>query len=818
MIVKKGINIVHLLIALSLFSVLLPSCFFMEPKVKKYPKGQPFVYANKFELKTDSLSKTQKSELKSRVAAQIDDSMMVRVLDRAIFRGVIKSPPAFDTNAVNKSIQNIKILMNNLGYYRSVVTAAYQTDSSKQSVQRGEYRVTTTFKVDTKKNTLIDSLNYIFPTDDLQNITRENLRNALLKKGQPFTVEKTSAEINRLLGDFRNNGYYNITRGDIYADVDTVNKALLNPDLSDFERIILLARSKNKRPYINVFMRLRPKNDSALPLKYDSTKLIRYHIGDITVYPDFNFLAGTEASNTAWSKDSNLLIKYNSYKYKTSFIASNIFLKRGDLYKEDDYLRTLNNINQLGSWQVVNVQPVIDSVYKDSTGKVDFTFYLTPVKRYSFSANIESSFSTNVTAATGNGNILGFLGNVSLTDRNVGKEGIRATLSLRGGVEYNLSQRGIQNSRELGLTNNYVFPKFIKSIPLVNFFILWKKKPMIYKSTNLSGNISSLNRVGFFNLASFNIGAGYDWKQKRNLSRTAKLNIDYTNLYNESQEFKDAIKDNLFLRNSFQTSLVMGLSTTYLFSLPSKKSNTSQTLKINLEESGVIFGTIKKWLKDPAVLKNLREYVKADVEYKRFINFQKSTLALRAFAGAGTPIRGDSGLPFFKQYFAGGPNSMRAWPIRTLGLGGASFPPYQPGVNRFNDRVGDVQLEMNVEYRYNITPLFNNVLNLKGAVFMDAGNIWSIKKDITITGEDPKLFQLKNLYKQLAVGLGTGFRFDFNYFLVRFDFGFRFKRPDVKENNGWQIPSVNIKNVFGKNGREWRYDNFNFTFGINYAF
>lgn len=824
MIVKKGINIVRCFAILILFSALLPACFIFKKnkipdyKVKNFQKGVPFVYHNKFEIKTDSLSASQKSELKSRIAAQLDDSMMARVLDRAIFKGLIKNPPAFDTNAVNRSMRNIKLLMNNLGYFRAEVSAEHFVDSSNKYIKKGQYPVITTFKVDTKKNTIIDSLNYILPTADLQRITNNKLEDALLKKGKPFTVEKVSGEINRLLADYRNNGYYNINRGDLYADVDTVNKALLNPALSDFERIIILARSKNRRPMINVLMKMRPKIDSVKPTVYDTSKLKKYYIGNINIYPDFNFLRDTSFLETTLSKDSNIRVVYNMYKFKTSYLANNIYLKKGALYREEDYVRTINNINLLGSWQVVNVQSFIDSTYQDSAGRVNFNFYLTPVKRYSFSANVESSFSTNVsTAGSGNGNILGFLSNVSLTDRNVAKQGVRASLSLRGGVEYNTKDNWSQNSRELGLTNNYVFPKFIKVIPLVDLFILWKKKPMIYKSTNLSGNVSSLNRVGFFNLASFSVGAGYDWKQKANLARTAKMNVDYTNLYNESQAFKDAIKDNPFLKNSFQTSLVMGLSTTYLFSLASKKTNIVHSLKINLEESGVLFGEIKKWFKDQTVLKNLRQYVKADVEYKRFINFQKSTLALRAFIGAGTPVRGDSGLPFFKQYFAGGPNSMRAWPIRSLGLGGAAFPVYQPGTSRFNDRVGDVQIEANIEYRYDIAPLFNNVINLKGAVFMDAGNVWAIKKDQNVT-DDPKVFKLNNLYKQLAVGLGTGLRLDFNYFILRFDFGFRFKRPDISANNGWQIPAINLKNVFGKNGRQWRYENYNFTFGINYAF
>ena len=804
MIFYKGSNTIRKWPALLLLPFLLASCF-LPPKVKRYPRNQPFVYNNKFEVKGDSLSSAQKADLKSRVAAQLDDSMVVKVLDRAILQGLIKSPPAFDTLSLNQSVQNIKVLMNNLGYFRAEVNASYKIDSTRKS----QYRVISTFTVNTKKNTLIDSLSYRLPTADLQQLTNDGMKNALLKKGEPYTVEKVSGERNRLISTFRNNGYFKVTPDDIYALVDTINKALLNPNLSDFERILLLNQLKNKRPTINVQVLTRPTGDSL--------KFRRYYIGDITVIPDFNFSGiAFDSLSSKMSKDSTITIRYRRDKYHTSLITNNIFLKKNNLYRDEDYLVTLNNLNQLGPWQVVNITAT-DTVNSNGLPVINFLITLTPVKRLSFSANLESSYSTNVAAATGNGNIVGFLGNVSLTDRNVAKEGARMTHTVRGGIEFNLSQRGIQNSRELGYSNSFVTPKLIRLVP----FLPRKNKILLSRSSSINTNISSLNRVGFFNLASFSIGASYYWKTKPTISKSWKpLYIEYSNLFNESQSFKEARDTNVFLRNSFQTSLVMGMSAGYLYEIPGKKPNRSSSVKINIEESGLLFGTVKKAVNNDAFLKNLREYIKADAEYKHLISYKKSAWAFRVFAGAGTPIRGDSGLPFFKQYFAGGPNSMRAWPIRTLGQGGGKFPVYSPGANRFNDRVGDVQLEANIEYRYNIAQLITNVMALKGALFMDAGNVWAIKRDKTIANgeDDPKVFNFKNLYRQLAVGLGTGFRLDFNYFILRFDFGFRFKKPDVAENNGWQIPSINIKNVFGRNGREWRYNNFNFTFGINYAF
>ncbi len=125
---------------------------------------------------------------------------------------------------------------------------------------------------------------------------------------------------------------------------------------------------------------------------------------------------------------------------------------------------------------------------------------------------------------------------------------------------------------------------------------------------------------------------------------------------------------------------------------------------------------------------------------------------------------------------------MRGWPVRGIGVGAQKLSPY--GSNAFNDRTGDIQLEGNAEYRYNIAPLFSNAVFLKGALFVDAGNIWNVKSS-KIDGEiDSAQFKFKNIIKQLGVSAGTGFRLDFNYFLIRFDLGLRFKRPEITENNG----------------------------------
>ena len=165
---------------------------------------------------------------------------------------------------------------------------------------------------------------------------------------------------------------------------------------------------------------------------------------------------------------------------------------------------------------------------------------------------------------------------------------------------------------------------------------------------------------------------------------------------------------------------------------------------------------------------------------------------------------------------------MRGWPLRGIGVGGQPMPAYG-STGGFNDRTGDMQIEINAEYRYDIARIIPNTLTLRGALFVDAGNIWSVRNTKKDGTADSTQFKFRNIWKQTGISAGTGFRLDFNYFVLRFDFGFRFKRPELFYiNDGWKAPKLGFDNVLNKifspSERKWRYENFNFTVGISYPF
>lgn len=276
-----------------------------------------------------------------------------------------------------------------------------------------------------------------------------------------------------------------------------------------------------------------------------------------------------------------------------------------------------------------------------------------------------------------------------------------------------------------------------------------------------------------------------------------------------------AFETNPFLRTAFNTGYVISQNLTYSVTFAGNRHpNVVNNLRISGEEAGAIFGRFK------GLAGKIYEYIKVETEFRQVIQWRKTSFAYRLFAGIGynysaDPIIGQS-LPFFKQFVAGGPYSMRAWGVRQLGLGSSLVSDTS---TVFRDRFGDIQLETDLEYRYPVTTIGGVKVN--SALFVDIGNIWNLKNNVS--NPNSKL-ALNRLLTDIAIGAGTGLRFDFNYFLVRFDFAYKVKDPARISNNGW----MSIRDFEWRNREFERKDdkgklilkrnNFSFQLGIGLPF
>jgi len=811
----KGINSVKLSVAFFfkiLFAILfLSGCTI----VQKYQKNVPFVFNNNINLKASDASKDEQVIIKSRLNTQLDDSARVNVKDKFFIFHYITNPPVFDTNAVGQSAFNMRSLLINSGFYHPEIMYTFDTVTRKKQ----QKRVTITYNINTGKRTMIDTVAYLFNQPELEALALSTKKESLLQPNTPVSKSGILDETNRLVNLYKNNGYYKFTADEIRATGDTSIAALTSVSEDPFEQLRLLAEANEKKNKPSIRLAFQLNN------LQDSSNLQKYYIKNIYVLPDY--LPGDQYTDTTFQVRAfkSYTAKYHEKLFKFSLLRRNLSIKKDSIFRQSDYFKTINDLYKLGVWE----SPTIDIIEQKDTNLLDLVVKLIPLKRYGFEGNIEMSYSANNATSnistSASGNLLGLSANLSVTDRNVAKSAIRMTNGIKAGVEFNTSHRNSSgtfiNSNELSYSNSLLFPKFIFPLGIYN------KKNLVTNQSFINTNISLINRIDFFNQQVFNTSYGYNWTNSEKHLWSLKLfNFDYRRLYNRSKSFDSTLEENPFLKYSFNTALVMGSGITYSLAKANPRNPKLVTnLTINFEESGLLWDLLKEKNKNSLngnfFNKYLKEFIKTDIKYIFTINHPKSAIAFSAFAGVGIPLsKSDTTLPFFKQYFGGGPNSMRGWPVRGIGVGGQQLAPYQSSGIRFNDRTGDIQLEGNAEYRFNVAPLFSNAVLFQMALFTDIGNIWNFKNTRPDGHVDTTQFNFKNLYKQLGVSSGVGFRFDFNYFLIRFDVAFRFKRPDVLENDGWQFPDINLKNLFGSSydNRLWRYENFNAAIGIGYPF
>jgi outer membrane protein insertion porin family len=746
---------------------------------KNYPANKAFVYNTNFKIDT-KLPQTEKQDLLAKIQNQVDDSLKVNWTSKLFIRKILNKPPVFDTLHATRSIKYI----NDLLYANGYLYSSASWDSSLATMG-DEQRVTVNFSVVTGKVLRIDSTAFSFRDSILQSLAASNKNNSIIIKGEPYTKDKISREIDRLLVIYRNNGYLKINRDDIYAEVDTVVAALIDPGLDPFEQIRLLEEVQKRRenPKINVVFKQRG-NETAEHLQ-------QFTIRNVKIFPERSIGQDTvRFADTAVSNNSITIFSSRNL-FKPSFLLRNNYLKPGALYRQEDVYRTNNAFGQMGAWSQVG----IDVFPIDSVAKLDAHINMYPAKKQYLNVDLEaSSNSADVAPTTSSSNLFGLAVNFGIRNRNVNKQSILSTTNLRFGIELGNKATIIQ-TYQTSLSQNYSIPKFV--LP----FKIRAEKHLLTSRTNLNASAYYTIRRKFLTVQGLNTSIGYEWTNKKN--RTwfySPLNIEFlrkigtdsfTNTFKYFPNYRYLFNDGLII------SQYLRLNTGWA------KSNKAFNIRMQAEESGALFGNIKS-----LDLKNLlSRFVKADIDLRYYINYPRHTWAFRLFGGLGVPygkqldsmgnVQRELTLPWFKSYSAGGPLSMRAWQIRQLGPGS-----YLINDSISPDRFGDVQLEANIEYRFSLGTLFG--IKVKSAFFTDMGNIW-YRNNQGNPKLDAAVFKLNKLYKDLAVAGGTSLRFDFNYFLIRFDWAYKLKNPIYADtNSGW------FQNIKLRKGQ--------FQLGINYPF
>jgi outer membrane protein insertion porin family len=724
---------------------------------KKYQKGKPFVYKVDVVLQNSDLTSSERKVLKENLQNQVDDSLQSKTilafrLIPPFFYYRLSKPAVLDTLSIGRSKTFMTALLNSQGYFGPRITDTLWIDTLKR---KNQMRAHVRFFVHPGKALRYDSIGYDLHTPELQQLAMENREKSLIKKKDPYSIQNISNELDRLLNIYRDHGYYKITKEDLYAELDTVVAALIDPGLDPFEQFQLLdsLSKKTREPTINVVMKQRESKDS--------THLNKYTWGKINVYPDRTILENENTPAPDTVKINGYTIFPTSVKFKLPFIARNISIRPGTLYRQSDYFKTINTFTNLGAWQQVDISM---SERADSSKILDADILLFPAKKQSLNIDFETSRNANDVLTTGN--LFGIGLNLGIRNRNGFRESISSSSSVRFGVE--LGPNIIQTV-QASFSHNIYVPRFITPFKI-------NTDKLINPKTIINFSTAYTDRRQFFDVRSVNTSWGYDWTKNNRNWQYIPFNFEYTNVHKEDSLIR-LEKTYPSLAQAFNNGLI--ISQILAFTTGNTRGRSINFFRAKLEESGAITGLIQNLDKGP-----LRRFLKLDLEYKYFINNPKSTWAFRLFGGYGL-VYGKSGdtalennLPFFKAYFGGGPYSMRAWAVRRLGLGSTDIFEGDK-----TDRFGDMQLEGNIEYRFALGSIAG--IKVKSALFTDVGNIWA-KTIYNNQRVDSTEFKLSRLYTDIAVGAGTSLRFDFDFFLIRLDWAYQIKNPAfAKENYGW---------------------------------
>lgn len=743
--------------------------------VKDYPANTPFIYETNIQL-AGKFSMVERKELTNKLNQQLHDSIRPRRVQRLVgwengprfFYSVLRKPPVYDSSNADKSIIYLQALLNSLGYYRDSITY----DTSLQ-IEQDQYRTVLNFKVDAGKLIQLDSVSFTVGHDTLQKITNVALRESLLKKGQPFAKPLISSELDRLTDVYRNNGYLRFSRDELVAVWDTVGLALIRPTIDPFEQAqqFEALRRRREAPTADVEVRLRDNKDTS--------HLVRYYVGNVVIYPDLS------ADTSLYIPTSTFIKGYEivAYKalYKPKVLAESMHLRRGDLYSQRNYLKTLNRFNSLGSWRLV----AIDGIPRTLSDTVDFSVKLTPHRKYLIDYNLQVS--QNWGSILTQGNLIGI--NVGLQNRNFGRGANIANTNFSAGTE--VTRGDIARTKQLTIGHTIIFPRAIPALK-------WIPSPLKENfKTIFAFNLNYTNRLDYYNLTTINSSWGYEFSWKNKLLTIRLPNIEYA-LLDRGPLLIQLIDSNRSYRYIFNDGIVSSIITN--FTVTGGRKKTANVARFNVEAAGLLTGLFRSKFLD----ENLFRFVKLDADFRQTRSLGRNAFAWRLFGGAGYELPSKHNLnnqylPFFKQYFAGGANSMRAWQLRRLGPGSAikSFDR-----NKYPDRFGDIQLEANAEYRFYLTSIGSFKIN--SVLFTDVGNIWFMRKNPDFPDGE---FRFSKLWKDVAVGAGTGIRGDFGLFLLRLDYAYKVKDPSPE--------TIELQN---KILPDWKINSGQFQLGVTYPF
>lgn len=650
---------------------------------------------------------------------------------------------------------NRKVLQNyaeNNGYFNAQTSSDSTRNGKKASAE---------YTIKPGKQYKIKSVTFPNDSSVLSSAIGGMQRSSLLKIGKPYNLNIIGEERNRIDARLKEKGFYYFNPEFLKVQVDsTVGK----------QEVDLIVKVKNETP-----------KKSQIP----------YKINKIIIYP--NYQIGSDS--LTYLNDSAIVYKdfivYDKEKtFKPRIFDKTLYFKKNDLYNRTNHNLSLNRLVNLGVFKFVKNQFTVS----DTTGNyLDAKYYLTPLPR--------KSFRFEVLAKTNSANYSGTELNINWSNRNTFRGAELFSISLFGGLEVQVSgQNNGFNVYRYGTEANLIWPRFISPFKL-------NSSSGFVPKTKATLGYEFQNRTQLYSLQTLKASFGYLWKENERKEHQLNVTeITYASPQNVTDLYREQILANESLGKVIEKQLIFGptYSYTYTNTMLKRRKNTFY-YKGSFDLSGNIAGLVTgSNIKSGDTTKvfgvPFSQFVKIENEFRHYYKLgEQSQIASRIIVGAGFAYGNSDEMPFIKQFFIGGTNSIRAFRARSIGPG--SFNDTSTS-NFLPDQSGDVKLEFNTEYRAQIYSF------IKGALFIDAGNIWLLNEN---TDKPGAKFSSKFL-DEIAVGVGAGLRFDFSFLVLRTDLAFPIRKPNLPDGQRWVLDQINFGNG------PWRSQNLVFNLAIGYPF
>lgn len=750
--IKNNIRLsqIRFLVVLSIAMAVSPSC-----SVRKYIPEEEFLYTGaKLDIEKDENVKDFK-----RVEAELED--VLRPEPNSKFLGVrwglyfhykAQDNPNFITRFLNKKmgeepvyesqvdLQHIEKVLNNRlenqGFFLSSVSSeVIRKEKKKQSEA--------VYKLNVAEPYLIE--NYTVEADSLPiyKDIRETMEESIIKIGNRFNLNALKVERERIDRALKLKGYYNF-----------------NPDFLVFEA----DTNQHKKRSFDLFLRLKKEAPQAA--------LIPYRLTKVEVHPNY-ILGNRDHEETETELNGKTYVQGEVF-FKPERLDPFILLKEGDYFNPNKSRYTSRRLGSIGAYRFINIQyEEIDSLSTSEEGALKANIYLSPMKKRVLRTEIQMVSKSN--NFTGPGIV------ATISNRNLFKGGETLNISTNFGYEMQIASGGQEglHTIQAGLEPELIFPRMLSPIPInTNFFRYSIPK------TKIALSMQFQNRSQLYSLVGTTATFGYLWNANRYVSHQFNpISVNYLHLANTSSEFEEILNQNPFLKNSLDQKFIAGLTYSFTYNGLIDQQRAHQFyFNTNLDIAGNLVNLLSGGGDRPREVLGLEysQYAKVDVDFRYHLQVGSSQkIATRIFAGIGIPYGNSEVMPFSRQYYSGGPFSVRAFRIRSLGPGNYN-PEQSSGTGSFFDQTGNLRLEANLEYRFPIISF------LKGALFADAGNVWNTD-DNSLTGGK---FSSKFI-DELGIGVGAGLRVDVQNFVIRFDLASPIHTPYLPVGERWYFDYKN---------------------------